>query len=53
MVDVVRAKADDQGKFTAESVWKAWSDFEFGQKKTPSYLLSLQALLILERVSKA
>jgi hypothetical protein len=52
MVDVVRAKADDQGRFTAESVWKAWSSWEFGQKKTPSHLLTLRANRILERVSE-
>jgi hypothetical protein len=50
MIDIVRAKADDQGRFTPESVWKAWSDWEFGQKKSPSYLLTLQAHRILERI---
>jgi hypothetical protein len=53
MVDILRAKADDKGRFTAESVWKAWSDSEFGQKKIPSYLLTLRAYRVLERIAAA
>jgi hypothetical protein len=51
MVDIVKAKSDSEGRFTAESVWKAWSDWEFGQKKAASYLLTWQAHRILKRIS--
>ena len=51
MVDIIKAKSDEQGRFTAESVWKAWSKWEFGQKRSPSYLLTLQVQRILRRIS--
>ena len=34
MLAVIEAKADAEGRFRAESVWKAWSDWDFGQKKS-------------------
>jgi hypothetical protein len=51
MVDLMKAKADSEGRFTAESVWKAWSEWEFGQKKEPSYWITLQAQRILKRMA--
>ena len=51
MVDIVKAKSDNEGRFTAESVWKSWSAWEFGQKKVPSYWLTLQAQRILIRLA--
>lgn len=52
MVDIMKAKSDHGGRFTAESVWKAWSNWEFGQKKTPSFWLTLHAYRMLERMSE-
>jgi len=52
MVDVMKAKSDTEGRFTAESVWKAWSEWEFGQKKNPSFLITLQVYRILKRISQ-
>jgi hypothetical protein len=51
MADVVEAKADEQGRFTAESVWKAWGDWEFGQKRNPSRWVTLLALRALKRAA--
>ncbi|MBN1192008.1 MAG: hypothetical protein JXA46_19810 [Dehalococcoidales bacterium] len=51
IVDILRARSDSEGRFTAESVWKAWANWEFGQKKQPSYLVTLLAQRILDRVS--
>jgi len=51
MVDILKAKSDNKGQFTAESVWKSWSAWEFGQKKAPSYWLTLQAQRILMRLA--
>lgn len=50
MADIVRAKADAQGRFTPESVWKAWGDWEFGQKREPSRWLTLIAQRMLRRM---
>jgi hypothetical protein len=52
MIDILKAKSDHEGRFTAESVWKVWSDWEFGQKKVPSFWLTLQAHRILKRESE-
>ena len=52
MLAVLRSKADLQGRFTLESIWTAWKDWEFGQKKTPSSWLTLMAWRIFERVGK-
>ena len=51
MIEILRSKSDCEGRFTSESVWKAWSDWEFGQKKEPSFLVTLQARRILQQMS--
>lgn len=50
MIDVMKHKANSLGQFTAESIWKPWSEWEFGQKKTPSRWLTFSAWRILKRV---
>ncbi len=50
MLAVLRAKTDAQGCFTAESVWSAWKDWEFGQKREPSRWLTFLAWRIIGRV---
>lgn len=51
MLDIVRAKADGQGRFTAESVWNAWRGWEFGQKRVPSRWITLLAQRALRRAN--
>lgn len=53
MLEVLKSKMDQQGRFTPESIWTAWKDWEFGQKKEPSRWLTLSAWRILERVDSA
>ncbi|CAG0947200.1 hypothetical protein ANRL1_03802 [Anaerolineae bacterium] len=50
MAKIVNAKADAQGRFTPQSVWQAWNDWEFGQKKIPSRWLTLIAQRALGRI---
>jgi hypothetical protein len=50
MAAILKSKADDEGRFTPESVWMAWKDWEFGQKKVPSRWLTLLAWRILQRI---
>ncbi len=50
MVEVVKSKADDRGKFTPESVWMAWKGWDFGQKKEPSRWLTFLVLRTLKRI---
>lgn len=51
MVNIIKNKSNNEGQFTAESVWKSWSNWEFGQKHEPSYMVTLQAHRILQRLS--
>jgi hypothetical protein len=50
MLGVLKSKADNEGRFTLESIWTAWKDWEFGQKKAPSRWLTLMAWHILGRL---
>jgi len=50
MLGIMQSKADEHGRFTLESVWTAWKDWEFGQKKQPSRWLTLMAWRILARL---
>jgi hypothetical protein len=49
MLAVLSRWADSQGRFTPQSVWTAWSDWDFGQKKQPSPWLTLLAHRVLKR----
>ena len=49
MIEVIRQKADDIGRFTAESIWMDWKTWEFGQKKEPSRWVTLAAQRVLKR----
>ena len=53
MLEILKSKADQQGRFTLESIWTAWKDWEFGQKKEPSRWLTLWAWSIIGRVEAA
>ena len=50
MSDLVKSKANTEGKYTPESEWKAWKEWEFGQKKQPSRWLTFLVLRILRRI---
>ena len=50
MLAVLKQKADAEGRFTLDSVWTAWKDWEFGQKRTPSRWLTLTAWRIIRRI---
>jgi len=50
MANVVRGKADEQNRFTPESIWKAWEEWDFGQKRTPSRWLTLLTRRMLRRL---
>lgn len=50
MVDLMKSKADDKGRFTLESIWTVWKGWDFGQKKVPSRWLTLMAWRIIKRL---
>ena len=49
MVAIVEAKAGDRSRFTPESIWQAWREWDFGQKREPSSWLTLMAQRMLQR----
>ena len=51
MLNVVESKADENGRYTPESVWAAWKDWDFGQKQTPSPGLTFFVQRILNRMN--
>jgi hypothetical protein len=52
MLDIVESKADPEGCFKAESVWKAWSKWDFGQKKSASFWITFLAHRMLKRAGR-
>lgn len=53
MVEMVKAKAGDDGRFTSESVWMAWKGWDFGQKREPSPWLTFSARRMLARARRS
>jgi hypothetical protein len=51
MLQVIKSKADGEGRFTPESIWSAWKDWDFSQKKIPSRGLTFFVQRILKRVT--
>ncbi|MBA3075549.1 MAG: hypothetical protein FP831_18275 [Anaerolineae bacterium] len=47
MKAIIAQKADANGRFTPESIWTAWKQWDFGQKKVPSPYLTYLATKIL------
>lgn len=52
MLEVVKSKAGSDGRYVPESVWTAWKDWDFGQKKVPSRGLTLFVERMSERSQK-
>jgi hypothetical protein len=50
MIRLLESKTDREGRFTPESVWMAWKDWEFGNKKEPSRWITLVAHGIISRI---
>lgn len=50
MVELLLSKRDKNQRYVPESIHLAWSDFDFGQKKEPSRMITLLALRILKRI---
>lgn len=53
MLGVLTNKADDMGRYTAESVWMAWKGWEFAQKREPSRWVTLLSWRIIGRLRAA
>ena len=51
MLDTLKSKADGEGRYIPESIWTAWKDWDFGQKKVPSRGLTFFVQRILSRAN--
>jgi len=49
MMEMLIRKSDKLGRYYAESIHKDWSDFDLGQKKTPSRWITFLVYRILGR----
>ena len=50
MAEIIEYKADSEGRFTPESIWMDWRDWEFGQKREPSRWVTFLARRMLNRL---
>jgi hypothetical protein len=50
MVAAITTQADEEGRYTATSMYRAWKDWSFADKKTPSPWLTFLALRIQHRI---
>lgn len=48
MLEILRSKRNEEGRYYAESVYRAWKDFDFGQKKVPSQWITLIIYLVFK-----
>ncbi len=53
MANLIIGQSDKEGRYTPQSVWKAWADWEFGQKKVPSRWLTFLVLRLAKRLNIA
>jgi hypothetical protein len=50
MVETITSQADEEGRYTAGSMYRAWKGWSFADKKTPSPWLTFLVLRILKRL---
>jgi hypothetical protein len=50
MVSTITARADEDGRYTAASMYRAWKGWSFADKKTPSPWLTFLVLRIQRRI---
>jgi hypothetical protein len=52
MLTTVKIRANEQGRFTPESIWTVWKGWNFGQKREPSAWLTYLVYNIYQRVEE-
>ncbi|MFQ6058422.1 MAG: hypothetical protein ACE5MB_06060 [Anaerolineae bacterium] len=51
MMETITAQADGKGRYTANSMYRAWKDWSFADKKHPSPWLTFLVLRVIKRIS--
>jgi hypothetical protein len=52
MVETITAQADENGRYTANSMYRAWKGWSFADKKTPSPWLTFLVLRVQRRIGQ-
>jgi hypothetical protein len=52
MIEIIKDKADENGLYKAESVWRAYKEWDFGHKREPSPWITYQVYNIMSRFEK-
>jgi len=52
MVETITAQADEEGRYTAGSMYRAWRDWSFADKKNPSPWLTFLVLRVLKQMGQ-
>jgi len=52
MIRLIQAKGNEQGQYTAESIWRDWKSWDFGQKRQPSPWITLLVQRLLKRIEE-
>ncbi len=53
VIDVITSRADEKGRYTAESMYRAWKGWSFSDKRQPSPWLTLLVLRVQRRLEAA
>lgn len=52
MLEIIYSKQQEDGGFIPESIFRAWKDWSFGQKKQPSPWITYKITMIDKRINK-
>jgi hypothetical protein len=52
MVQIIESKRDENGLYKAESIYRSWKEWDFGQKRSPSPWITFKAYSIIDRWNK-
>ena len=52
MVEILKEKGDETGRFIPESIWTAWKEWEFGQKREASRWMTFLAQRVIQRMQR-
>jgi hypothetical protein len=53
MVAEITAQSDDDGRYTASSMYRSWKEWSFADKRRPSPWLTMLVLRILDRLGES
>ena len=52
MISIIQLKSNENGLYKAESIYRSWKDWDFGQKKVNSGWITLLVYRILKKMGQ-